>query len=69
MATGDEKLVNAVLDDYRSAPISEKLRAMLAFLDQQTTYQPSHFSQIRIARDQVVTMQYDAPGPLGLNGP
>jgi hypothetical protein len=48
---------------------SAGLSAMLAFLTQQTTYQPSHFSQIRIASGQVVTMQYDAPGPLGMNGP
>lgn len=45
------------------------LSAMLAFLAQQTTYQPSHFGTIGIAGDQVVTMQYDAPGPLGMNGP
>jgi hypothetical protein len=48
---------------------SAGLSAMLAFLTQQTTYQPSHFGQIRIASGQVVTMQYDAPGPLGMNGP
>jgi hypothetical protein len=48
---------------------SAGLSAMLAFLTQQTTYQPSHFSQIRIASSQVVTMQYDTPGPLGMNGP
>ena len=48
---------------------SAGLSAVLAFLTQQTTYQPSHFSQIRIASGQVVTMQYDAPGPLGMNGP
>jgi hypothetical protein len=48
---------------------SAGLLAVLAFLTQQTTYQPSHFSQIRIAGGQVVTMQYDAPGPLGMNGP
>ena len=51
------------------ASSSAGLSAMLAFLNQQTTYQPSHFSQIGIASDQVVTMQYDAPGPLGMNGP
>jgi hypothetical protein len=45
------------------------LSAMLAFLTQQTTYQPSHYSEIRIASGQVVTMQYDAPGQLGMNGP
>ncbi len=32
---GDEKL-QAVLDDYRSAPIDERLRAMLAFLEKMT---------------------------------
>ena len=51
------------------ASSSAGLSAMLAFLNQQTTYQPSRFSQIRIASGQVVTMQYDAPGPLGMNGP
>jgi alkylhydroperoxidase family enzyme len=32
---GDEKM-NAVLDDYRSAPIDERLRATLAFLEKMT---------------------------------
>ena len=45
------------------------LSAMLAFLAQQTIYQPSHYQEARIASGQVVTVQYDAPGPLGLNGP
>ena len=45
------------------------MAAILAFLTQQTTYQPSHFSKIGIASGQVVTMQYGAPGPLGMNGP
>ena len=48
---------------------SAGLTAMLSFLAQQTTYQPSQYRQARVASDQVVTMQYDAPGPLGLNGP
>ena len=48
---------------------SAGLSSVLAFLTQQTTYQPSHFGQIRIASGQVVTMQYDTPGPLGMNGP
>ncbi len=48
---------------------SAGLSAMLAFLTQQTTYQPSHYSEIRIASGQVVTMQYDAPGQLAMNGP
>ena len=48
---------------------SAGLSAVLAFLTQQTTYQPSHFGTIRIASAQVVTIQYDAPGPLGMNGP
>jgi hypothetical protein len=51
------------------ASSSAGLSAMLAFLNQQTTYQPSHFGTIRIASAQVVTIQYDAPGPLGMNGP
>lgn len=33
---GDDSLVRAVLADYRTAPISEKLRAMLAFLEKLT---------------------------------
>ena len=45
------------------------LSAMLAFLNQQTTYQPSQYGKIRIASGQAVTMRYDAPGPLGMNGP
>jgi hypothetical protein len=51
------------------AASSADLSAMLAFLAQQTTYQPSHYHEARIASGQVVTIQYDAPGPLGLNGP
>jgi hypothetical protein len=50
------------------ATASAGLTAMLAFLAQQTTYQPSQYTEARIASGQVVTMQYDAPGPLGLNG-
>jgi hypothetical protein len=48
---------------------SAGLSAMLAFLAQQTTYQPSHYQKVQNASGQVVTMQYGAPGPLGLNGP
>lgn len=33
---GDEQLTAAVLADYRTAPISEKLRAMLGFLEKLT---------------------------------
>ena len=51
------------------ASTSAGLSAMLAFLAQQTTYQPSQYHEARIASGQVVTVQYDAPGPLGLNGP
>ncbi len=51
------------------AAASAGLSAMLAFLAQQTTYQPSQYHEARIASGQVVTVQYDAPGPLGLNGP
>ena len=51
------------------ASTSAGLSAMLAFLAQQTTYQPSQYHEARIASGQVVTMQYDAPGPMGLNGP
>jgi hypothetical protein len=51
------------------APASAGLSAMLAFLAQQTTYQPSRYHEARIASGQVVTVQYDAPGPMGLTGP
>jgi len=51
------------------AAASAGLSAMLAFLAQQTTYQPSHYYEARIASGQVVTVQYDAPGPMGLTGP
>jgi uncharacterized peroxidase-related enzyme len=33
---GDEQVVAAVLQDYRAAPISEKLRALLGFLEKLT---------------------------------
>jgi hypothetical protein len=52
-----------------SASASAGLSAMLAFLAQQTTYQPSQYREVRIAGGQVVTVQYDAPGPMGLTGP
>jgi hypothetical protein len=51
------------------ASASAGLSAITAFLAQQTTYQPSQYHEVRIAGAQVVTVQYDAPGPLGLNGP
>jgi hypothetical protein len=51
------------------APASASLSAMLAFLAQQTTYQPSQYHETRTESGQVVTVQYDAPGPLGLSGP
>jgi hypothetical protein len=51
------------------ASASSSLSAVLAFLAQQTTYQPSQYHEVRIAGRQVVTLQYDAPGPLGMNGP
>jgi hypothetical protein len=51
------------------ASASADLSAMLAFLAQQTTYRPSQYREVRIAGTEEVTMQYDAPGPLGLNGP
>ena len=51
------------------ASASAGLSAMLAFLAQQTTYQPSQYRETRLASGQVVTLQYDAPGPMGLNGP
>jgi uncharacterized peroxidase-related enzyme len=36
MAKGEDQVVRAVLEDYRTAPISEKLRAMLGFLEKLT---------------------------------
>lgn len=36
MASGDDAVVRAVLEDYRAAPIPERLRAMLAFLEKLT---------------------------------
>ena len=38
MAKGDDQEVQAVLADYRAAPIPEKLRAMLAFLEKLTLH-------------------------------
>ena len=35
-ALGDAKLVQAILDDYHTAPIEPKLRAMLEFLEKLT---------------------------------
>ena len=40
MASGDDAVVRAVLADYRTAPIPEKTRAMLAFLEK-LTLQPA----------------------------
>jgi uncharacterized peroxidase-related enzyme len=40
MAHGDDAVVKAVLADYRTAPISGKLRAMLGFLEK-LTLQPA----------------------------
>ncbi|MFL6193464.1 MAG: peroxidase [Thermoanaerobaculia bacterium] len=36
MAKGDDETVRAVLADYRTAPVSERLRAMLGFLEKLT---------------------------------
>lgn len=36
MSSGDDAVVRAVLEDYRTAPIPEKMRAMLAFLEKLT---------------------------------
>jgi hypothetical protein len=64
-ASSDVPLRSAEIGATASAGLS----AMLAFLAQQTTYQPSQYREAKIASGQVVTMQYDAPGPLGLTGP
>ena len=36
MAKGEDEVVKAVLADYRTAPIPERLRAMLGFLEKLT---------------------------------
>ena len=38
MDHGEDSLIQAVLADYRTAPISGKLRAMLAFLEKLTLW-------------------------------
>jgi hypothetical protein len=49
------------------ASASAGLSAMLAFLAaQQAQYQPSSFQETRLGGQPVVTVQFDAPGPLGL---
>jgi hypothetical protein len=50
-----------------SAPAG--LTATLAFLAQQTTYQPSQYGEVRFGGSEAVSVQYDAPGPLGLDSP
>jgi hypothetical protein len=51
------------------APASVGLSAMLTFLAQQTTYKPSAYGQAGNGSNAVVSVQYDAPGPLGLDSP
>jgi len=48
MAQGDDAVVKAVLADYRTAPVSEKLRAMLGFLEK-LTLQPSEIGPADVA--------------------
>ena len=49
------------------ASASAGLSAMLAFLAaQQAQYQPSDFHEATLGGQPVVTVQFDAPGPLGL---
>ena len=36
LGLGDEKLVAAVLEDWRTAPVNEKVRSMLGFLEKLT---------------------------------
>ncbi len=38
VATGDEELVRAVLADWRTAPVNDKVRAMLGFLEKVTLF-------------------------------
>ncbi|MGH3150822.1 MAG: hypothetical protein ACRDOB_08840 [Streptosporangiaceae bacterium] len=51
------------------ASASAGLSAMLAFLAaQQAQYQPSSYGEATLGGRPVVTVQFDAPGPLGLGG-
>lgn len=47
-ALGNETLVNAVLDDWRSAPVEPKLRAALAFIEK-LTLQPDALGPADVA--------------------
>lgn len=53
------------------ASASAGLAAMLSFLSvQRSQFKPSHYGEVKIAGGQsVVTVQYDAPGWMGPNGP
>ena len=48
MAWGDEKQVDAVLNDWRTAPIQDKLRATLGFLEK-LTLEPERVSAADVA--------------------
>lgn len=48
MAYGNEAKVQAVLDDWRSAPIDERTRAMLAFIER-LTLDPDSLSAADVA--------------------
>ncbi len=49
--TGDEPLVDAVVADWRSAPISERERVLLAHVERLTrapaTVEPTHLDELR----------------------
>ena len=47
-ALGDERLVQAVLDDWQTAPVDEKTKAMLGFL-RKLTLEPFHVGTADIA--------------------
>ena len=52
MALGDKALVQAVLDDWQTAPVPEALRATLGFL-----------KKLTLAPDQIVRADVDAQLP------
>lgn len=59
MALEDPALVEAVLADWRTAPVDEKLRAMLGFLEK-LTLQPERVSAADVAQLRSVALSDEA---------
>src|SRR5688500_2412662 len=59
MAFGDAALVDAVLENWRTAPIDEKLRATLAFLEK-LTLQPDTVSAADVDQLRSMALSDDA---------